>query len=307
MADYKQLEETLPAIKATAAEVNQILEKLRLDFAAHTEVSRPAADKDRVWLDFDGFDAAGEPVPGASSKDYPLILGSQTFIPGFEDKLVGTKNGQNLDFKLQFPSDYGARGLAGQEVEFKVVVNRVEKVELAPLNDALAAKTGVAKTLLELKKFIRRQITADKRRQAEAAMQGRIVAKLAEKSKVDIPTGLVKLELGKLEEEHAAFLTDGGLTLEQWLKSVGLSDGEHRKRLQNTAINRIKGGVVLREFARQEKIAVKTAEIETEFARRQADRELNDQQAADLKADIRAQLLTQQALEKLTGAVLKRD
>ena len=86
LADYKQLTETLPPVKVAASEVNQILERVRLDFADYTEVDRPAVADDRVWLDFEGFDGQGEAVPGAASKDYPLLLGSQTFIPGFEDK-----------------------------------------------------------------------------------------------------------------------------------------------------------------------------------------------------------------------------
>ncbi|MYB40059.1 trigger factor [Candidatus Saccharibacteria bacterium] len=306
LADYKNLAETMPAVKVTAAEVNQILERVRLDFADYTEVDRPAAETDRVWLDFEGFDGQGEAVPGAASKDYPLLLGSRTFIPGFEDKLVGAKKGQNLEFKLRFPSDYGAAAMAGREVEFKVVVNRVEKVELPELNDALAAKTGVAKTLAELKQFIRKQITADKRRQAESVMQGRIVAKLAERSSVEIPESLIKLELDKLNGEHAAFLKDSGLELEAWLKSAKLSAEEHTERLKQTALNRIKGGVVLREFARAEKIEVDPAAIEADFSRRSGEGELSPKQAADLKADIRAQLLTRQALEKLTKLVLKR-
>ena len=191
-------------------------------------------------------------------------------------------------------------------MEFKVVINRVEKVNLPEPNDALAAKTGVAKTLAELKQFIRKQITADKRRQAESVMQGRIVAKLAEKSSVEIPESLVKLELDKLNEEHAAFLKDGGLELEAWLKSAKLSAEEHAERLKQTALNRIKGGVVLREFARAEKIEIDPAAVEADFARRSGEGELDPKQAADLKADIRAQLLTRQALEKLTKMVLKR-
>ncbi len=308
LADYRQMSEKMPEIKVSAKEAEKILERVRLDFATYKEVVCSSRLKDQVWIDFEGLDQEGKPVGGASSQDYPLILGSQSFIPGFEDELVGCKKGQSKDFKLRFPKDYAAANLANQEVNFNVLVKKVEEVDLPALDDALAAKVGPFKTLAELKKFVRKQILADKKKRAKSIIQGQIVAKLAAQSVIEIPESLIELEISRLNTEHADYLKENQLSLEGWLKDMKLDQKGHEEKLKLVALNRIKGGVVLREFAHKEKIAVSQAEIDQSFAQRQQSGDsLDPRQTLELKQDIHAHLLTQKALEKLAEIMVAKE
>ena len=300
--DYKKMSEKIPDIKVSAAEVKKVLERVRYDFATYKDVSRAGRDGDRIWIDFEGFDK-GKPIAGASGQDYPLILGSQTFIPGFEEELIGSRKGQNKDFKLKFPKDYKAGNLAGREVNFKVFVRKIEQVDLPVLDAALALKVGPFKTLAELKKFVKKQILEDKKKQAKSLLQGQIVAKLSAQSVIEVPKGLIKLEIDKINEEHQNYLKENRLSLEEWLKDMKLDLKAHEEKLELVALNRLKGGIVLREVALKEKIEIDQAEIDQNFARRGGD-SLNPQRAIDLKRDIRAHLLTQKTLNKLAEIVI---
>lgn len=303
LVDLKELEEKLPEAKVTAEEVQQVLKRLQADAASYSEVKRPAASGDRVIIDFSGTDQQGKPIEGADAKNYPLVLGSQAFIPGFEEKLLNRKAGEDVDFSLDFPKNYAAAHLAGASVDFKVSVKKVEKADLPAIDDALAARIGDHKTLAQLKKFIKNKSLEDKRRQARAVFQGRIVARLAEKSLIEVPPGLLKLEVERLDAEHEAYLKDSQLSLEQWLKDMSLSEQEHREKLELTAANRVKGGIVLREFAQTEGLSVSEEEIAAELGKHPPAEE--ERQQVELKNDIHAHLLTQKSLEGLADKVLK--
>lgn len=304
LADYHKMSEKMPKIEVSPEEIEKITNKIQLDFATFKEVKRVSQLKDRVWLDFEGFDAENKAVNGASGQDYPLILGSQTFIPGFEEKLVGYKSNQKIDFKLRFPKDYQAKHLADSEVTFKVFLKKVEVVSMPALNNDLAAKLGNFKTWAETKKFIKEQIMQDKQKRMESMFQGQIVAKLSEQSEIEIPEGLIKLETEALNSEHQTYLKENQLELNTWLKSMKLTLKEHEDKLKVVATNRIKGGIVLREIALAEKIEIKQDEIDSQFAQEKKD-SLSPQQELNLRQDIQAHLLTQKSLNKLIQIVSK--
>ena len=308
LADYSQMSEKLPEIKVTEPEVQKILKRIQLDFATYKAVERVSRLEDRVWIDFTGFDKANQEVSGASGEDYPLLLGSQTFIPGFEEKLIGCKAAQDLEFTLRFPKNYTIRHLAGKEVLFKVRLKKVEKVTLPALDDDLVTKVGSFKSVTELKKFVKKQIADDKKRQAEAMLRGKIVAELAQKSVMEIPEGLIEMELNRLKNEHRHYLKENKLTLEQWLEDMGLKLEEHEKKLKQVALNRIKGGIVLREVAHKKQIKVGKSEIDQHLTKHGfSENSADAKQKLNLERDIEAQLLTQKALEALGASVIKKE
>ena len=298
LAGWRELSLELPEIKAEAAEVGKVLERLRLDFATFKDVARPAKKGDRVWLDFQGENEKGGAIAGAGGRDYPLVLGEGGFIAGFEDELAGAKAGADLEFKLNFPKDHSPKHLAGTPVVFKVALKRVESVARPALNDALAAKAGGFKDLAELKKIVRKQILADKRQKTREVLLGRAVAALAEKSKIEIPAGLEAEELRRLEAEHAAWLAENGLDLEGWLGEAKLSLEEHRQKLRATALSRLKGGLVLRQIAVEEKLSVSDEEVERRLGQHRTE-DLDEVRLAELRHDVRARLLVRKALERL--------
>ena len=301
LAAWRELRLEMPELKATAAEVDKVLERVRLDFATFKSVARAAKEGDRVWLDFRGENDKGEAISGAGGRDYPLILGESSFIAGFEEKLVGAKVGAELEFGLNFPKDHFPKYLAGEPVVFKVSLKKVESIARPALNDALAVQAGGLKSLTELKKLVRKQILADKNQKMREVLLGRAVAGLAEKSKIEIPAGLEAEELRRLEGEHKAWLNENNLSLEAWLKEAKLSLEDHRQKLQATALSRLKGGLVLRQIAVEEKLTITDDELERHLSQHRTD-DLDEIRLAELKHDIRAQLLVRKSLERLGKA-----
>ena len=305
LAAWRELRLEMPEVKATTAEVNKVLERVRLDFATFKTVARAAKEGDRVWLDFQGKNDKGEAIAGGGGRDYPLILGEGSFIAGFEEKLVGAKTDAELEFGLNFPKNHLPRHLAGEPVVFKVSLKRVESVARPALNDALAAKAGGLKSLAELKKLVRKQILADKQQKTREVLLGRAVAALAEKSKIEIPAALEAEELRRLEAEHKAWLDENSLSLEAWLKEAKLSSEEHRQKLKTTALSRLKGGLVLRQIAVEEKLTVADDELERHLSQHRTD-DLDEVRLAELKHDIRAQLLVRKSLSRLGEVAFSR-
>ena len=303
LADWRKLSLPLPETKVTAAETEKVMERLRLDFAVFKPVARPAADGDRVRLDFTGSDEQGQAIGGASGRDYPLILGEQDFIVGFEEKIIGHKAGSDLEFKLVFPKNHSPRHLAGRPVVFKVRLRSVESTKRPALNDALAKKAGNFKTLAELKKVVRAQITADKGHRARELLLGQTVARLAQESQIEIPAGLAAEEAKRLQAEHQAWLEENKLSLSAWLKEAKLSPAEHEAKLKETALNRIRGGLVLRQIAAEEKLVVDDAEAERRLGQ-YAGKIDDERQRTALRQDIRAQLLVRKALDRLGELVI---
>ena len=147
LADYKKLKITRPKAKVEAPEVDKVIANMRRQMATKTDVERPAKYEDEVWIDFVGSDEKGKPVKGADGKDYPLLLGSKTFIPGFEDELLGKKASDETTFTLTFPKDYGVSAMQGKKVTFLVKVTKVKEVKLPELNDEFVAKISPVKTV----------------------------------------------------------------------------------------------------------------------------------------------------------------
>ena len=305
LANWRKISLKMPELKATVAEINKVLERIRLDFADFKSVSRAAKLGDRVWLDFQGADKQGQAISGASGRDYPLLLGEGNFIAGFEEKIVAHKVAQNLEFELHFPKDHLPRYLADQAVTFKVEIKKVESVTLPVLDNVLATKAGGFKDLAEMKRIVKKQLLADKQQKTKELLLGQAVAKIAQESKIEIPAGLKADELRRLQNEHQAWLQENQLSLEVWLKEAKLTAVEHDEKLKMTVVNRLKGGLILRQIASEEKIMVAEEEVERRLGRERTD-SLSESQLLDLKQDVRAQLLVRKALDRLSEIVFDK-
>ncbi len=212
LGDYKKIKAKAPTVNVTAEEVNEVVKNLRTRGAEKKDVDRKAKDGDEVWIDFDGFDKDGKEVQGASGKDYPLALGSGTFIPGFEENLVGVKKDDEKEFELTFPKDYGAKKLAGQKVKFKVTVKQVKEVVLPKADDAFAKTVGPFESMAQMKKDIKQQINQQKTQEATNKVKDEILEELLKKSEVDAPQTLVDDQLRALKEELNQNIMYRGMT-----------------------------------------------------------------------------------------------
>ncbi|MCU0667618.1 MAG: trigger factor [Patescibacteria group bacterium] len=307
LGKYKDLKIAKEKPEATAKDVTDVIDRLQQQMAEYKEVTRVSKNGDRVWIDFEGFDTKGEPVAGAKGQDYPLVLGSNTFIPGFEKNLVAVKPDQEIDFTLTFPKDYGVKALQSKRVTFKVTVKKVEEVTLPKVDDELAKKVGNFKTVDDLKKDIKKQILEERGQQAERAYQDLLIKTIAESSQVALPESLLQEQAEMLDREFKQNLTYRGQTFQEYLESTGLSEDEYKeKELRPLAERRLKEGLVLSEIAEQEDITVTPEELEIRIQILKGQYKEDPKMQAELdkqssRHDIAARLLTEKTITKLVS------
>lgn len=309
LPNYKNIKLAKPKINITAENVNNVISDLRRRMAERAEVVRPARDGDEVVIDFAGKDQKGEPVAGADGKDYPLVLGSKTFIPGFEENVVGLKVGDSKDFDVTFPADYGAAALQNKKVTFSVTAKKISELVEPKLDDAFAAKVGPFKTLAELKADVKKQLTSEQQFQAEQAYQNDLIKKISEKSTVDVPESLILDQIMRAEEQEKRDLAYRGQTWTEHLKAEGLTEEVHRERQRPDAIERVKAGLVLSEISEAENIDVTQDEIEErlkilreQYQDPSMQAELNN---PENRRDIANRILTEKTIAKLVSYASK--
>ena len=264
LADYKRIMLAKKPIKVSDKDVQEVINNLKLRLAEKVEVQRAAQDKDEIWIDFTGRDAVTDaPIQGGDGQDYPLALGSNTFIPGFETNLVGAKPGEEREFTLDFPVDYGVKALKGKKVTFKVTVKKVSQVDLPKEDDIFAAKAGPFKSLSDLKTDIQKQLTSEREYQNDRDYESDLLAMVTEQSTVAVPAPLVDEELDRLEREELQNVTYRGQTWEEHLTQEGVTAEEHKANNRPSAELRVKAGLVLAEIAETEQVEVTPEEFET--------------------------------------------
>ncbi len=264
LSDYKKIKKSSKTQPVEEQDVDEVIENLRLRLSEKKDVDRVAKSDDQVIIDFEGKDAKGENVAGASGKDYPLILGSKTFIPGFEEHVVGMKAGETKTFHVTFPKDYGHKPLAGTKVEFTVTMHKVQEVVLPKVDAAFAAKSGPFKTVDELRKDIRQQLEHEKTAQAQNTFENELLGGIVDKSRAALPEILVKEQLERSLIDFKQNLVYRGVTISEYLTQTGLKDEDELKdkELRPEAERRVKTGIVLTEIAEKEGIEVTPEELE---------------------------------------------
>jgi len=264
LGDYHKLKAKRPEVKVTKTDVDDVVLRVRKNFAEKSEVKRDATLDDETVIDFVGKkdDVAFE---GGTGKDYSLVLGSGSFIPGFEEAIVGHKAGDQFDVPLEFPKDYHAKDLAGKKVMFSVTLNKVIETKLPEENDELAAKTGEFTSIDELREDISRELTAQKNREADDKVRDDLVGQLVEKSKVAAPQLLIDDQLRSIETDMQQNLMYQGLTLEQYIAQKGFKDEAEwkEKEVIPAATRRVQAALVLSAVARKEKIVPTDEQVAT--------------------------------------------
>lgn len=305
LPNYKQFKKSKPTVTVTAEDVKAVLSSLQKQTADKKDVDRPAKDGDQVWIDFKGVDAKGQPIKGADGKDYPLLLGSQTFIPGFEENLVGVKADEEKTFDLTFPKDYGVKALAGQKVSFTVYVTKVQEVVPPKLDDVFAAKVSPFKTLTELKADIKKQLQHERSHEASRAMESELVRDITAKSKLTVPSVLIDDQVERLVQELRQNLSYRGQTYQEFLEAEDKTDEQYRKDLAPQAEERVKASLVLAEIAEQEKLEVTPEELEVRLQVLKGQYKDSAMQAEldkpENRRDIAARLLTEKTVARLVN------
>ena len=262
LADVFKLKTKKSLVKITDKEIDEVVERLRGDSAIKKEVKRAAKDGDEVIIDFTGM-KGGVEFDGGKATDYALELGSNSFIPGFEEGIIGKKAGDEFDLPLTFPEDYGAQNLAGQAVVFKIVLKKVQEAKLPALDDKFASQVVPdIKTLADLKKDIKKELTARAEYEAERKFQDDLLAELTEKSKVEAPEILIEDQLVALERQFGENLAYRGMTLDAYLEQEKFTRDEWvAKELRPAAEKRVKNSLVMAQLTRDWNITVTDEEV----------------------------------------------
>lgn len=303
LADYKKIKKTKPKVSVTAKDVDEVLQNLLTRSAVKEDSDKPAKNGDDVTIDFTGKDKKGEAVAGASGNDYPLTLGSKTFIPGFEEGLVGVKKGDKKDLKLTFPKDYHAKNLAGSEITFSVEVKNVQTATTAKLDDKFAASVGPFSTLDDLKKDVKSQLSEQKELEASNKLKDEIVEELVKKSKLVLPEILINDQISMLEHDFDQNLVYRGITKAEYLKQEGFKSEDEwkEKELKPQAERRVSVGMVLAEVADKEKLTVSEEELNAriELYKQQYQQSAAQFDQPEMKREVVSRLLTEKTVDHL--------
>ena len=262
LGDHTKLKAEKKVETVKKADVDEVIERIRKGFAEKKETKAAAKDGDEVIIDFVGK-RDGTAFDGGTGNDYALTLGSKTFIPGFEEALVGLKAGDKKDVELTFPKDYHAKDLAGKKVVFETTIKKVNAVTLPEVDDEFAAKVGSFTTPEELCEDIKREVTAQREREATDKLKDELVKQLVDKSKVNVPAVLREDQIRSIEQDLQQNLMYQGMTFEQYLESKGYADREAwvKGEAEEAADNRIKAGLVLAELSKVLKIEATADEL----------------------------------------------
>jgi trigger factor len=308
LPDYKKIKVAKKAVKVTEKDVDEVIEALRERVAERKEVTREAKTGDEIVIDFSGVDAkTSDPIAGADGKGYPLALGSSTFIPGFEDNLVGMKMGEEKSFTITFPSDYGVKTLQNRNVTFSVTATKVNEVVKPKVDDEFAATVGPVKTVDELKADIKQQLEAERSAQVERDFESDILEKITEQAQVVIPKVLVDEEIDRVELDEKQNLMYRGQTWQDHLKEEGVTEEEHHEQKREGAEKNVKAGLVLTEIAEKEGVTVSPEELEVrmqalkgQYQDKKMQAELNKSEA---RREISHRMVTEKTLERLKSYV----
>ena len=263
LPDYKKFRLAKKAAAVTEKDIDDVIENLRTRGAEKKDVDRAAKDGDEVTIEFKGTDAkTHEAVKGADGKDYPLVLGSDTFIPGFEANIVGMKTGETKSFTLTFPKDYGVKALQNRKVTFEVTVSKVQELVKPKVDDEFVTKVGPFKTVKDLRADIKKQLESEKQSEADRDYENELLDMLADKTTVAVPKVLVDEEIERTIGQVRQNLTYRGQTWQEYLEERGQTEEEYREEASKGAERRVKAGLALSEVADKEGITVTPEEFQ---------------------------------------------
>lgn len=302
LGNYKKLKVKKSVKKVEQSDVDEVLERVKQNFAEKKEVKRAAETGDEVTIDFVGR-KDGEAFDGGTSEDYALVLGSNSFIPGFEDAIVGHKTGDKFDIPLTFPKEYHAENLKGAKVVFEVTLKKITEVKTPELTDEIAKKVGPFETVKDLTDDIRRELSAQNERVADNDYKDALIEELIKSSHVPVPEILVEDQIKSVEQDARQNLMYRGMTPDEYMAQKGYKDeAEWReKEFKDVATKRVQAGLVLAELSKLENIEVTKEELDARHNEMLAQYPNMKEQldTPEARADLVNRIVTEKTLAKL--------
>ena len=291
LGEYKGVEVPKSEIEVTDEEVDAEVKKEQEKNSRTINVEDRAAQlNDIVTIDFEGS-VDGVPFDGGQATEYPLTLGSNTFIPGFEDQLVGAKVGDDVDVKVTFPEEYQAKELAGKEAIFKCAVKKIEAKELPELDDDFAKDVSEFDTLAEYKEHVKTNLVEKKENEAKHAKEDAAVDKIIENAQMDIPEAMLETQCRQMLDDFSRRMQSQGLSMDQYFQFTGMTAEKMMEDMKPQALKRIQTRLVLEKVAEVENIQPTEEEVNEEIAKMA--------EAYKMEADKLKELLGERELEQM--------
>ena len=298
LGEYKGIQVEKAPIEVKDEEIEaQITKEREANSRTVTVDDRAVAQGDIVTLDFEGF-VDGVAFEGGKGENYDLTIGSNTFIPGFEDQLVGAEIGKELDVNVTFPEEYGAKELAGKAAVFKCKVNGIKVKELPAVDDEFAQEVSEFDTLDEYKADIKAKLLKEKENEAARAKEDAVIGKIIEGAKMEIPDAMVEYQTRQMLDEFAQRIQSQGISLDQYFQFTGLTEEKYMEEMKPRALQNIQSRLVLEAVAQAENLVAEEADIEEEIKKMadmykmEADKIkelLGERQMEEMKKDIAVQ------------------
>lgn len=262
LGKYKGIEVKKIEYKVTDKDVEHELSHKQEQNARTMTVEKRAAKKgDIAVINFEGF-VDGKAFEGGKAEHHELELGSNTFIPGFEDQIIGMKAETNKDINVTFPKDYAAKDLAGKDAVFKVHLHEIKEKKLPELDDEFAKDVSEFDTLEELKKDIKEKLEKSNEVRAKRETENAVVEEVSKNVKIDIPSGMIQTEVDSMIQEFEQQLYYNGLNLDQYLKMVKMTRKDMEDNYKAQAEQNVKAGLILEQIIKEEKLEATDKEIE---------------------------------------------
>ncbi|RFZ77762.1 trigger factor [Lacrimispora amygdalina] len=266
LGEYKGIEVTKASAEVTEEDIEAELKRVQEQNSRLVTVEdRAVEDGDQTVIDFEGF-VDGKSFEGGKGEDYPLTIGSHSFIDTFEEQLIGKNIGESCEVNVTFPNEYHSTELAGKPAMFKVTVKEIKRKELPELNDEFAGEVSEYDTLEEYKNDIKEKVAERKQKAAATENEDHVVEKVVENAAMDIPEPMIDSQVSNMVNDYARRMQSQGLSLDQYMKFTGMTIETLREQMKPQALKRIQTRLVLEAVAKAENITVSDEAVEKEIA-----------------------------------------
>lgn len=306
LGEYKGVEVPKQEIEVTEEEIQAEVDKERERNSRTIDVDDRAVENgDLIKLDFDGS-VDGVPFEGGKATDYPLTIGSGSFIPGFEDQLIGAKIGEEVEVNVIFPEEYHAENLKGKAAVFKCKVNEIKVKELPEADDEFAQDVSEFDTLAEYKEDLKKNLFEKKEAAAKREKENAAVAKAVENAQMEIPEAMIQEQVRRMVEDFARRIESQGITMTQYMQFTGMDQAKMEEQMKPEALKRIQNSLVLEAVAKAENIQISDERLDEEIAKMAESYKMEADKLKELMGDyekeqMKNDLAIQEAVELIAG------
>lgn len=311
LGEYKGLTATAPDLAVTDEEVKEVLRQEQEKNAVQVVVNRAVQSGDTAVIDYEGF-VDGVAFQGGKGENHALVIGSNQFIPGFEDQLIGKETGQEVDVNVTFPTPYQSKDLEGKDAVFKVTIKEVKGKDLPEIDDEFASEVSEFDTLKEYEDDIRKTLVEKKAEQAKAAKEDELINLAVEAAKMEIPDAMVETEARGMVDDFAGRMRQQGLTMEQYFKFTGMNQAKLLDQMKDQAFKKTETVLVLEAIAAKEGLKASEEELNEYIENMAKSYSMEVEQVKNLLDDgsmkqIKKELATKKAVDFLVENSVEKE